>query len=652
MTFFGGSNPIGQGGVPAVTSVNGQTGTVVIDVPDDAEITVLATAAANAAQQANADLGALAPAVNAIVSQAITDAASNFNQLSNKTGTLPATQVGSVAFGGTTYTNVQLAISALFGLIQPGGATAPVPNAAPSVAFPGGTGDVGETFTITPGTYTGTQPTVGSVGWNIISNGQVVATISGGAVTGTLTAAMATGARAFAVAEFFSWSGGVNVPGKTSATYTLNAPAAIPVIITGASLTGSALVGQDLTGTVGSWSNTPTSYVKQFYRNGVAIAGATATSAATTLVYTTTSTDAGASITFGVYATNAASGATAPYNGVVQSVSSALIIAGGTAPNWTAPGAVLPGWTFGVFQVGVALVADFGAAANNPAVSGYSYQVLRDGVAIAGASGSNVSAFSYTPTSSDQDHELSFILTASNGAGSASTTTASVTINAASGSGGGGTGSFVGYTTSGRTSTDPGATFTISVPAAAQSGDYALIFVACNSHVNSIDSSWVVEGAEQSTVAPISHKTHVWKKQLGTEPASYLITLSASDNAAAVCAVWRGPTSVITSGTPTLNTASNASPITVTIPSSTTTANNQTSVQFVSMNPTAANVNSFAGPSGSTLRAQVDFLFPPYGNLAIFDQIIAATGATGTFTTVDTTLATANGWHAWNVILG
>lgn len=99
-------------------------------------------------------------------------------------------------------------------------------------------------------------------------------------------------------------------------------------------------------------------------------------------------------------------------------------------PSWTDPTAVQPGWVYqSSYTVGTVLTADFGAAANSPDASGYSYQVLRDGSATGMPSGTNVSGFTYTAVSGDQFHEISFTLTASNAAGSDTTTAASVTIS-------------------------------------------------------------------------------------------------------------------------------------------------------------------------------------------------------------------------------
>lgn len=592
--------------------------------------------------------------VQQLIADAIANSASIFNQLSNKTGVLTPDHVGPISFGGNTYTDVQIAITALFAALGNQGPSAPVIATAPD--FSDTTPDEGQLITIVQGTYTGTQPTSRTWRIDIASNGPLSFNVSGP----TFTVPSGAGSQAIKIIESaFYGAGGTSVVTNASLVRTVNAPLAIPVNSTTATLTGTPTVGQVLTGGVGSWTNTPTGYVKQFYRGGVAIPGASAANAATTLNYTVVQADAGAQITFGVYATNAASGSAAPYNGVVQSLSSGLTVAGGQAPSWTlnAPDGTppaLPGWVFGIFQVGVPMVADFGAANFNPFPNGYSYQVLRGDQPIAGASNSNVSGFSYTPVSLDQDQELSFTLTALNAVGSATTTTASVTIAAAAGGGGGGGGgaaAYVGSTNGGRKTSDAGVTFTVAVPAASQSGDWATIVVACNSHVNAISDGFVVENTEQSTTLPISHKSHVWKKQLGTEPAFYTITLSAADNAAALCIVHRGPTSVIDSQV-TLNSTSNASPVTVTYPSATTNAANQTSLLFVSMNPTLGDTNSFSLPSGYTLRTQVDFTFPPYGNLALFDKIVSAAGATGPVTSVDTTAAVNNGWHAWNIILG
>lgn len=589
-------------------------------------------------------LGALAPAVQTLIDTSI--AANNpvANQLSNKTGILPSTQVGSVTVGANSYSNVQLAINAIYALIQPGGATAPVPNAAPSVAFPGGTGDVGETATITPGSYTVATPT--SVSWNVTVNGSVVLTTA--STSFIIPASAGVSPRSLSVTEVYVWSQApLGAIGKTSATYTINAPAAVPVIVSAASLSGTAQVGQVLTGSVGSWTNTPTGYVKTFYRNGVSIA--TTTSAATTLSYTLLAADAGASITFGTVATNAAGSS-------IESISTALVIAGGVAPSWTATGAVQPGWVNQAsYQVGVLMTADVGAAANNPAVAGYSYQMLRDGTAILGASGSNVSGFTYLPVSADQDHQLSFTLTASNAAGSATTTAASVTINAAVG-GGGGTASFVGSSNLGTNSV---ASATIAPPAAIQNLDFGLLIQTNNGPVswNAPTGTWTQDGTTQ-VLTTIGEEAEVWTRVLsGSEPASYTISPSTAQIFGAIICAWRGPTSVVARNV-NKSDAANASPVVPSWLTVTPTAANQTVVLVGILDNSAAETTTWTPPAGYTLRAQQDFSGSGTGasgqwaSIVIFDKVVSTTAATGTLTASAATTAGTAGWITFTLVLG
>jgi hypothetical protein len=72
-----------------------------------------------------------------------------------------------------------------------------------------------------------------------------------------------------------------------------------PVNTVAPAITGTATVGQTLTSTTGTWTGTPTpTYVRQWLRDGVAIAGATAAT------YVLVTADATHSITVKVTATN------------------------------------------------------------------------------------------------------------------------------------------------------------------------------------------------------------------------------------------------------------------------------------------------------------------------------------------------------------
>lgn len=75
-------------------------------------------------------------------------------------------------------------------------------------------------------------------------------------------------------------------------------------------ISGTRAPGQTLTTTDGTWTNTPTSYSYQWYRDGVAITGATAN------IYVLTANDVGTTITVVVTASNAGGSASATSAGV------------------------------------------------------------------------------------------------------------------------------------------------------------------------------------------------------------------------------------------------------------------------------------------------------------------------------------------------
>jgi hypothetical protein len=91
---------------------------------------------------------------------------------------------------------------------------------------------------------------------------------------------------------------------------------ATPVNTVLPAITGTAQVGQTLTTTNGTWSNSPTSYVRQWKANGAAISGATGTT------YVVLAGDVGKTITVTV---NAVKALTSPV--AVTSVATSAVIA-------------------------------------------------------------------------------------------------------------------------------------------------------------------------------------------------------------------------------------------------------------------------------------------------------------------------------------
>jgi hypothetical protein len=373
---------------------------------------------------------AVDPALAAQVARQINNATANFVVKGSSINNLAlVNSSGANLLSGdnitdpTTGLTVTQALAAIRASILPGGVTAPVPNAAPSLSFPGGTGDLGETVTITPGTYTGSTPT--SVVWQVVSNGAIVQTVSSG-TTFIITAAMVTGARALSVTELFTWSGGTNQIGKTSATATLNAPPASPVITTPPSWgNGTPQVGTVFTVNAGTATNSPTSIVLSIYSGWVSPTnrGTVLTTLSGTGTYTIQASDAGATLVIGEVATNAqgSSSVSDP-----NSFSSSIVIATGAAPQWVdttgnpLAGAVLPAFTQVLYAPGDTLMVDLGTTVGNASPSGYSYQILRDGSPgspVGMPSATNVSAISYVATSTDNGHVISATVTASNGGG-------------------------------------------------------------------------------------------------------------------------------------------------------------------------------------------------------------------------------------------
>src|SRR5207247_95205 len=76
-------------------------------------------------------------------------------------------------------------------------------------------------------------------------------------------------------------------------------------------ISGSAVVGQTLTASTGSWSGAPTSFAYQWRRCDSAGAGCTSVTGATSKTYTLQSADAGRTLRIVVTATNAAGSASA-----------------------------------------------------------------------------------------------------------------------------------------------------------------------------------------------------------------------------------------------------------------------------------------------------------------------------------------------------
>ncbi|WP_426404053.1 hypothetical protein ACN9M0_21255 [Streptomyces sp. R-07] len=152
------------------------------------------------------------------------------------------------------------------------------------------------------------------------------------------------------------------------------------------SVSGTAVVGGTVTAKAGSWSLPVDSYAYQWRANGVAIAGATAST------YTLPSALFGKQLSVAVTARKAG-------HPVVAAVSAAVVVKG------VAPTPTKVPYFSGATRVGSKLTAVVGTW--SPAPTSYAYQWRANGVAITGATGS-----SYVPVASVLGKKLTVTVTA------------------------------------------------------------------------------------------------------------------------------------------------------------------------------------------------------------------------------------------------
>lgn len=200
-----------------------------------------------------------------------------------------------------------------------------------------------------------------------------------------------------------------------------------------------------------------------------------------------------------------------------------------------------------------------------------------------------------------------------------------------------------------------GTPLVINAPAGIVAGDFLLAIITSNYNgaTYTPPAGWTQLGAVQGIATPEGQSAAVfWKVAGGSEPGSYTWTPDTSSQHGGAIGAWSGA-SAIAASTPTSNNSANPSPVTVTSPSVTTTAANQTIVLLNALDPTAAGTTTWSSlPAGFTERAVQGVGFPPYGAVWIADGVQAAQGASGTKTEVVTNGSGGNaGWFAWSVAL-
>lgn len=516
--------------------------------------------------------------------------------------------------------------------------------------------DAGEQPTIIAGTYTsGTGiATITSRQYQYQINGALDTTLGvngvwslsgiSGLLGQPLPATASTGARQIAVVEFATTSSGQQIV-NTGVVYTVNAPAVpIPVNTQPPSFNPtSAVAGTILNFVDGIFTNTPTSFDRRVY-NGNPTAGGTLLQSGTGTTFDTTNS-AGLVLYPAQIASNAGGSSTLAVGSPVS------ISSGSSLPTNKAP----VGFTYASsYPVGTAIPLDYGLLPgtnlsdywnNNPSATGFSIQMRRGGANITGG-GANV--ISYTPVPADDGNVVSYVVTPSNAAGTGNAVPSSgVVVSPQVGGGGGPTSDavLVGFTNTsafGATSLAP------VLPSGAQPGDLAFLVCGANTNAGVFTAAGFTQaGTTNSIAAPSGELNAVfWKVLTNSEPASYSVGFSITPEIlGCILVVFRNASSVIATGTPTLNTTANASPVSVTFPTTSYTAAHQLQVLVASCDNNTGGVQfGWTQPSGYTTVKSMDFDgSPDWIGLMVSVVNTASTGAGATGSKVGSFTCTAGG---------
>lgn len=177
----------------------------------------------------------------------------------------------------------------------------PSNTAKPAIS---GTAAVGQTLTVSNGTWTG-SPTSYSYQWQRCSSSTSCSDITG-ATSHTYTVASADNGNALRAQVTAT-----NADGKATATADQTAVVGVPANTTQPSILGDATVGSTLTATHGRWTNSPTSYTYRWLRCDADGTGCARILGETGQTYDVRTVDAGNALRVAVTATNATGSATA-----------------------------------------------------------------------------------------------------------------------------------------------------------------------------------------------------------------------------------------------------------------------------------------------------------------------------------------------------
>ena len=288
--------------------------------------------------------------------------------------------------------------------------TAPPPAVPANTAPPAVTGSAveGQTLTGSTGTWTN-APTSYAYQWRRCDPAGTACTDIGPATTATYLLQAADIGSTLRLQVIASNAGGPSTPATSaqSAVVTAALPPQVPANTALPAVAGSAVEGQTVSGSTGSWANTPTSYAYQWRRCDTAGTACTDIGSATASSYLLQAADIGSTLRVRVVASNAA-GPSAP----ADSAQTAVVTA---APPLVPVNTALPAVS-GTAQVGQILSGSTGSWSNSP--TSYTRQWARcDSGGANCADIGGATAATYLLVAADQGSTFRVRVTAANAAG-------------------------------------------------------------------------------------------------------------------------------------------------------------------------------------------------------------------------------------------
>jgi hypothetical protein len=344
---------------------------------------------------------------------AISGATSSSHELSSSDvgHTLRVVVTATNAGGSTPATSTASAVIA-----------APPPPAPTNSALPAITGTTveGETLSTSKGTWTG-SPTSYTYQWQDCNTSGTSCVIISGASNSSHKLSSSDVGHTLRVVVTATNAGG-STPASSAASAVINASAPPPPTDSALpAITGSAVEGETLSASKGTWTGSPTSYTYQWRQCSSAGTSCSSVSGATGTSYSLSAIDVGHTLRVVVTATNA--GGSTP----ATSAASAVISASTPPPPTNSALPAISGTTI----EGETLSASKGTWTSSPTSYTYQWQDCNtSGTSCVNISGASSS--SHELSSSDVGHTLRVVVTATNaGGGTPATSAASAVITAA-----------------------------------------------------------------------------------------------------------------------------------------------------------------------------------------------------------------------------